>query len=194
MVGVFIPWKSANAKCHNLGIFFPLRKWFIRTPLLARENHSDFTKTSGLSDQAGHLSGFRAANNKSQPWKAEMAFLGRLSGGLQNPQEMWRRGIRKRAGAEDSEAATMQLTLPSPRCHWALDLDPGCIPLCQKEFSMACFLASLLQLGMATFGGLTLSHIAATPSGRGHEEQFPGLSCCCGRRWGADTQADFPDR
>lgn len=68
-VAVFIPWKSANAKCHIVGIFsWLLKKWFISILLFARENHSDFTKTSGLGEQRRYGSGLTAANNRSQPW------------------------------------------------------------------------------------------------------------------------------
>lgn len=45
-----------------------LKKWFISILLFARENHSDFTKTSGLGEQRRYGSGFTAANNRSQPW------------------------------------------------------------------------------------------------------------------------------
>lgn len=152
VVEAFIPWKSANAKCHQSWIpLFP-RRWLISPSLLAGEKCSDFTKTSSPSEQSGSLSGFMIANSRSQLCKQKWD-SGVMSGSLPNPQDIWRRGIRKwaqlrmaRPRMSEQAPTTWLATHLSPCCHWALDVEPGCFSLLPDRIPKGtCFLASLAQ-------------------------------------------------
>lgn len=102
VVGVLIPWKSANARCHTSGTFF-LERWFISTSLLAIKNYPDFNKTSGLWEQRGFLLGFMLHTTEADSGE-QSGMWGQRSEIFQNPQEIWRIRSRKQAGTEFGQA------------------------------------------------------------------------------------------
>lgn len=63
------------AKATNQGFFFFFsREWFISTSLLARQDHSDFNKTSGLCEQRGFIKGFVVVQTDANSGKHEYDF------------------------------------------------------------------------------------------------------------------------
>lgn len=150
VVGVLIPWKSANARCHTSRTF-SLERWFISTSLLAIKNYPDFNKTSGLWEQRGFLLGFMLhtteadSGEQSGMWGRDQrsSRIHRKSGeseaGSRLELSLVRQGVPDQATEGSPPQGWLTVSVPLPR---GTEPQVLVLPPCQRGFSMCLLLGT----------------------------------------------------